>query len=218
MTQQVRAKKAHERSNEDLVQATLELYSRSLLSKEVHDAALEHRAELRRRLAEHSPVEVPPAPYEHVCDTPNYTDGPCYACARDKVLEWVFERYENCLRIAAQKTGDDKRGWLEDADHFLFVLQLLKDRVPHAAAEPKLPVPIQPGDLSREGPFARGDAVIGRTADEPHHPLVCFVCGKQQLITFNFCLDHKDEYERFKKLAAGSVEAAAPTPTPDSKV
>lgn len=33
----------------------------------------------------------------HICDTPNYTDGPCYACAKEK-----------------------------DADHFMLILNLLK--------------------------------------------------------------------------------------------
>jgi hypothetical protein len=62
----------------------------------------------------------------HICNTPNSTDGPCYACAKEKVMEWVFERYENCVRIAKNKTGEDRAGWLKDADCFMLILQLFK--------------------------------------------------------------------------------------------
>lgn len=31
---------------------------------------------------------------------------------------WLQERYDNCIRIAGQKTGDDRKGWMEDADYF----------------------------------------------------------------------------------------------------
>lgn len=65
---------------------------------------------------------------EHICDTPNYTDGPCYACAKEKLMEWVFERYENCQRIAKLRTGIDSKEWLDDADHFMLILTLLRGR------------------------------------------------------------------------------------------
>lgn len=45
----------------------------------------------------------------------------------------------------------------------------------------------------------RGEPIVGRTADEPHRPLVCYVCGRDFPITFNFCHAHKEEYERLKK-------------------
>ena len=35
---------------------------------------------------------------------------------------WVSDRLENCLRIAAQKTGRDRDGWLEDAEYFRAIL------------------------------------------------------------------------------------------------
>jgi hypothetical protein len=39
--------------------------------------------------------------------------------------EWMHERYDNCVRIAAQKEGDEKRGWLEDAEYFAAALRAL---------------------------------------------------------------------------------------------
>jgi len=45
----------------------------------------------------------------------------------------------------------------------------------------------------------RGDPTVGRTADEPHRPLTCFVCGSDFASTYNFCHAHKEEYERLKK-------------------
>jgi hypothetical protein len=47
----------------------------------------------------------------------------------------------------------------------------------------------------------RGDSIVGRTANEPHRPLVCFVCANPFPVTFNFCLEHKNEYERLKAAA-----------------
>ncbi|HEY2497311.1 MAG TPA: hypothetical protein VGK24_09600 [Candidatus Angelobacter sp.] len=35
-----------------------------------------------------------------------------------KLMEWLQERYDNCVRLVAQKTGDDKAGWLEDATYY----------------------------------------------------------------------------------------------------
>ncbi len=44
------------------------------------------------------------------------------------VLEWVQERYDNCVRIAAEKTGSDKAGWLADAAYFHAICQLLSQK------------------------------------------------------------------------------------------
>lgn len=38
--------------------------------------------------------------------------------SRAEILAWMTERWENCLRIAAYKTGVDRQGWLEDATYF----------------------------------------------------------------------------------------------------
>lgn len=46
-------------------------------------------------------------------------------CARYKLIEWLRERYANCVSIAAQKTGTDRDGWMEDAMHFHLAIQLL---------------------------------------------------------------------------------------------
>jgi hypothetical protein len=34
------------------------------------------------------------------------------------LLEWIDERLQNCLRIAQNKQGDDRDGWIEDAAYF----------------------------------------------------------------------------------------------------
>ncbi len=32
--------------------------------------------------------------------------------------DWLRERHENCLRLAEQKVGAEREGWLEDAAYF----------------------------------------------------------------------------------------------------
>ena len=39
------------------------------------------------------------------------------------LLEWLRERYENCLNIAKQKTGEDQMGWLDDAYYFRLAIE-----------------------------------------------------------------------------------------------
>lgn len=45
------------------------------------------------------------------------------------VEEWVRERLDNCQRLAAQKTGADRDGWLEDAQYFSEILTRLDTSV-----------------------------------------------------------------------------------------
>ena len=34
------------------------------------------------------------------------------------LVAWLIERKENCERIAQMKTGEERAGWLEDAEYF----------------------------------------------------------------------------------------------------
>lgn len=43
------------------------------------------------------------------------------------LLEWMRERHANCLRLASQKSGEDKLGWLEDAEYFRQAIERLAD-------------------------------------------------------------------------------------------
>ena len=45
---------------------------------------------------------------------------------RAQIEVWLSERWENCLLIAATKTGDDKAGWLEDAVYFSEAIGLIR--------------------------------------------------------------------------------------------
>jgi hypothetical protein len=40
--------------------------------------------------------------------------------------DWVQERLDNCHRLAAQRRGNDRREWLEDAEYFTAILALIK--------------------------------------------------------------------------------------------
>jgi hypothetical protein len=51
------------------------------------------------------------------------------------LTEWVEERLKNCLRIAAQKNGAVKAGWLEDAHYFKQILAVLASSPSPSEAE-----------------------------------------------------------------------------------
>jgi hypothetical protein len=46
---------------------------------------------------------------------------------KQSVSDWIDERYENCLRIASLKSGDEKDGWLEDAAYFAEIKRLINN-------------------------------------------------------------------------------------------
>lgn len=43
------------------------------------------------------------------------------------VAEWLTERMDNCHRLAAQKNGVDRAGWLDDAEYFRLAVENAKD-------------------------------------------------------------------------------------------
>lgn len=47
--------------------------------------------------------------------------------SRQQVIEWFQERFENTLRIAAEKTDrEDREGWLLDAEYYSAALKLIR--------------------------------------------------------------------------------------------
>ena len=45
-----------------------------------------------------------------------------------KITVWLKERELNARRFASGKTGEDRAGWLEDADHFQAALAAVEER------------------------------------------------------------------------------------------
>jgi hypothetical protein len=44
----------------------------------------------------------------------------------ETLIAWLTERRDNALSLAAQKTGDDRKGWEDDAYHFQWAITEVK--------------------------------------------------------------------------------------------
>jgi hypothetical protein len=58
------------------------------------------------------------------------------------VIDWIDERYENSKRIARQKSGEERQGWLEDASYLLRTREALK-QLSEASADEHQNVPLR---------------------------------------------------------------------------
>lgn len=38
--------------------------------------------------------------------------------SKERLIRWLEERRDNCLRLAQDKVGEDRLGWIEDANYF----------------------------------------------------------------------------------------------------
>ena len=56
-----------------------------------------------------------------------------------EVVEWLKERRTNCLRLAAEKTGEDRTGWYEDASYFEAAIMLILGITTQDLHETRLP-------------------------------------------------------------------------------
>lgn len=78
------------------------------------------------------------------------TEREALEAVRPDVIEWLWDREENCLRLAREKTGVDRDGWIEDAKFFHLAIVLLgKHPAEHAQAAEDAALP--------EGPKARSE-------------------------------------------------------------
>lgn len=67
---------------------------------------------------------------------------------------WLKERELNCRRLAAGKTGSDRAGWIDDAEHFQRALKAVDElgrlnqgqREPERSAFDTLPDDFETGD------------------------------------------------------------------------
>jgi hypothetical protein len=55
------------------------------------------------------------------------------------LIEWLQERYDNCIRIANDKSDEEKLGWLEDASYFQQAINLLALKLDSRSAPERQP-------------------------------------------------------------------------------
>lgn len=57
------------------------------------------------------------------------------AISKEQIVSWLLEREANARQIAADKPGNDRHGWVEDADHYFFAAKAIGQRVPLTGAQ-----------------------------------------------------------------------------------
>lgn len=72
------------------------------------------------------------------------------------LVDWLKERRENCLRLSATKTGEDKQGWLDDAYYFACAID--------AASRLEQPV--------------KQEATIGEAVSDVQREEMCCICDE----------------------------------------
>lgn len=82
---------------------------------------------------------------------------------------WLKERELNARRLAAERSGDDRAGWLEDAEHFRAALEAVESfNAVQAEAAKSERRAIAFGDIISTHTSAMRAAVVAYELDGPH--------------------------------------------------